>query len=187
MGETRSQKIAITDLYGEKIASIDEYVHGIVMIDVMHREIHEGEAFIVTKAWAAVGDDGVKKIQIETDSTTAAHLVFSGACGGSFYGKIYTVPTHDAGTEVIPMNMNLGSINVSGVAVLVDPSGGADGTMAQEFLFPGGEKKAAGGAGSGDRDEFIIPPNTKFMVEVKNVAGDAQDLWIGLEWYEVTS
>jgi hypothetical protein len=184
MGETRSKKISITDLYGNNIVEVDPRIKGLVFIDVMHREIHEGEAFIATKVWDDVSDDANADILFETGSTKEAHLQMLGSGGGDFYAYLYYPTTHSHGTELSILQMNLSSDSTSTCTASFGPSGGADGTNAMEFYFPGGTKNQAVGGEGASREEFVIPINTKVLLRLTNKAGSGKPMSMRLTWYE---
>ena len=52
-------------------------------------------------------------------------------------------------------------------------------------MLPFGSGSKATGGSSGTRIESVFQPNQNYIIELQNVSGQARDLEIVLDWYEV--
>jgi hypothetical protein len=189
MGDRRSSKQCITDLYGSNIVGVDDKVKGQYVIDTFHSMVHDASAFASGKLFSSVANDSTSSIMIQLDSTSYEyHLEIECFSGGDAFVYIYEDCTHTSGTSVSAFNLNRGSSNLPHMTMKHTPSGGVQGTQLVESFIPGGTG-VIGSVGSslGTRKEFLLSPLThsKYMVVIVNKAGTAAPLAFRLFWYEV--
>ena len=97
-------------------------------IDVLHRRIHNGEAFeysVSTSLASSTVADGsdAYNITLRTGATREAHLTFSVLVGASAAIELYRGSSISGnGTPVTPENLDEGSTKVSSLTVLTDSS-----------------------------------------------------------------
>jgi hypothetical protein len=117
-------------------------------------------------------------------TTPAASGSFAGAVlrvGGSTQAvsrvQVFTGTTHTGGTARTPVNVNRQSGVSSTLTVVATPTGGADGTLLSEFYVGPGEFE--------DR-EFVLAPNTKYLVRLLNHTSAAANFaTLRVSFYEV--
>ena len=165
-------------------------------IDVLHRRIHNGEAFeysVSTPLASSTVADGsdAYNITLRTGATKEAHLTFSVLVGASAAIELYRGSSISGnGTAVTPENLDEGSTKVSSLTVLTNSSSaGTTGLGTQRFILgvPGSiltGNRLLGGGGTG-RNERIISTSSTNVFRVSNQTTAATTLTIGLSWYEV--
>lgn len=101
-----------------------------------------------------------------------------------FEGATVTAST---GTTVIPSNHNRNSSKASGVTFLDAPTVTADGTKFAQVYIPGssgvGGTRTGNSAGTSD-NEWVLKPNTTYMIRVTNGSSSSNDIQVNLQWYE---
>lgn len=179
-----SGKRTLTSLDGSRVADVDPE-GWLVVGDVEHHEIHEGELFVASKIFEDVADNGAVNIVFQNASETkSAHLQMYGSHGGDSYGKFYRNCTHTNGTALSAQQPNGESDTTSECVLSYNGSDGTSGDLALEEYLPGGTKTLAGGGQGSGRVEFVVPAGATVMVEMVNKAGGAKTQSITLIWYE---
>ena len=95
--------------------------------------------------------------------------------------------TAETGTAVTPSNHNRNSTLTSGVTLLDAPTVTADGTKFAQVYIPGatGTGGTRTGASAGlSNSEWVLKPNTVYMIRVTNGSSGSNDIQINFEWYE---
>jgi len=163
--------------------SIDDTVSGAVVIDVMHREIHEGNAFTAFISDLALADDA--SINIVLTSTASVHLRVEGEVGGDSQFFMYEGPTlATGGTDFTPIALNREINSASATTVGINAEYGATGTTILDRIIPAGTGIAGIAGSTGSDNEYILMPNTIYMIRIENEAGAAELAGITLNWYE---
>ena len=101
-----------------------------------------------------------------------------------FEGATVTAAT---GTTVIPSNHNRNSTLTSGVTLLDAPTVTANGTKFAQVYIPGatGIGGTRTGASAGlSNSEWVLKPNTVYMIRGTNGSSGSNDIQINFEWYE---
>ena len=95
--------------------------------------------------------------------------------------------TAATGTAVTPSNHNRNSATASGVTLLDAPTVTADGTKFAQVYIPGATGiggtrtgQSAGTSGS----EWVLKPNTVYMIKVTNGSSGSNDIQVNFQWYE---
>ena len=176
---------------------IDSDVEALAMIDVLHHQIHDGNAYSFSYYTAALASatvaDGSSayNVTLRTGAVKDAHLTWSVFAGGQVSIELYRGSSLSGnGTAMVPENRQIDS-NVSQMTLLSDTShAGTTGLGVQRFIgvIPGGVlvgNKLVGGGG-GDRDEWMLGTGTTHVFVVTNMTtADAGILVnVGLTWYE---
>ena len=95
--------------------------------------------------------------------------------------------TAETGTAVTPSNHNRNSALTSGVTLLDAPTVTADGTKFAQVYIPGatGVGGSRTGASAGvSNSEWVLKPNTVYMIKVTNGSSGSNDIQINFQWYE---
>ena len=101
-----------------------------------------------------------------------------------FEGATVTAAT---GTAAIPSNHNRNSALASGVTLLDAPTVTANGTKFAQVYIPGatGTGGTRSGASAGvSNSEWVLKPNTTYMIKVTNGSSGANDIQVNFQWYE---
>lgn len=158
-------------------------------IDLVHQRVHEGVTWTANFLSLAVANDGFARLKFTTDAVTEAHVVITVIAEGKAYFKTKVGGSYTGGTEpdgnLSVFNRNPGHAVASAVTVLCNPVEAVAGTVRGNQLLNGGTGGTAIGSQSGSRIESIIDPSTTIIVELQNKKGNAGDLCIVLDWYEV--
>ena len=167
---------------------IDASTSSLQIIEYEHHEIHSGSSFVCSDLQNV--DTTTFKWQVTTpDSTKYAHMVFDIDCTGEMLVVITEGSDRTDGTALAEINRNrVGTPTSATVIVTHTPTGGTtDGATTimnhrSGATGVGSKTIAAGGARGGN--EFVLKPNTKYVIAVTTYA----DVWVSLDldWYEHT-
>ena len=95
--------------------------------------------------------------------------------------------TAATGTAVTPSNHNRNSTLASKVTLLDAPTVTADGTKFAQVYIPGatGTGGTRTGASAGvSNSEWVLKPNTVYMIRVTNGSSGSNDIQVNFQWYE---
>ena len=159
-------------------------------IETEHSYIHEGIFFESFNKFTLAGG-ATRVVTIKPAAGTYLHyrptnLVTSAdKVTIEFYeGATVTAAT---GTAVTPSNHNRNSALTSGVTLLDAPTVTADGTKIAQVYIPGatGTGGTRTGASAGvSNSEWVLKPNTVYMIKVTNGSSGSNDIQINFQWYE---
>jgi len=174
--------IGIVDASGDRV-NVDASVSGLQVINIMHHEIHEGNAFTAFISDLALADDA--SINIVLTSTASVHLRVEGEVGGDSQFFMYEAPTlATGGTDFTPIAFNREINSASATTVGINAEYGATGTTILDRIIPAGTGIAGIAGSSGSDNEYILMPNTIYMIRIENEAGSAEPAGITIDWYE---
>lgn len=172
--------------------ALDEVTQKPILIDFVHHEVHEGNTFQACQKTAddsPVADNASYDMLLITGNEAEAHLVFSAAAGGIceliFY-KDTTVSDNGAQIDVQNMRQSLHGIKLNTTRAFTTPTITLVGTMMHIRLLPGGTGPGQSTSGSTIREntEWVLEPNTNYLIRVTNRSGGAQPISILTQWYE---
>ena len=95
--------------------------------------------------------------------------------------------TAATGTAATPSNHNRNSTLASKVTLLDAPTVTADGTKFAQVYIPGatGTGGTRTGASAGvSNSEWVLKPNTVYMIRVTNGSSGSNDIQVNFQWYE---
>lgn len=148
-----------------------------------HHEIHGGSHYNVCNYQLnnAV-DDEIAFVITTPASGPQVHLTFEvysslGATVDLYEGSTSVV----GGTAVTPRNNNRNSSNVSGSAIVKDPTSLTDGTFAAGYIA--GSSRNAGATKR--EDEYVLAENTSYLIRITSLANSNNISWCA-DWYEHT-
>lgn len=157
---------------------------------IQHVRVHTGVTFQASyksPEGGDIGDNSVLNIFIQT-GVNFNHFVFSTTSGGTSELFIFedTVVSAD-GTPLAVWNMNRPKSIVSTSQVSHTPTITSDGTRIHNSLMPGGtgNNRLPGGTAR-PGTEWILSPNTNYLIRIVNRAGSSQPIGFVGQWYEVT-
>jgi hypothetical protein len=166
------------------IARVDRTNECLVTQDALHSNIHRGEVFEVSYVWLAVPDAAARYLLIETPTDSLLHSSIRVACTGTSVFEIWEGPTVSAdGSSIAAVNRNRIVADPTASSFWFDPTVTTPGSSLHEELIPGGFGPHSGGGGASSFHEWVLAPGTRYLLEVTNISGNAQDVGIMLEGY----
>ena len=150
-----------------------------------HHEIHEGDSYTISNVQSV--DTTTFKWQVTTaNSTTYAHMIFAVEGTGEVSLLVTEGSDRTDGGALAEINRDRNSPNTSGVVVTTTPtSGDTDGATTILAIRSGATNqgsKTIEGAGTRGQNEFILKPNTKYVISVTTFA--TVYVTLELNWYE---
>lgn len=170
------------------LAPFDETTGAALFIDTVHHEVHEGEMFHASHTNGSVANGVSLDVLLVTGAGVESHVSWEVFAGGLVTIYLYEAATTSAaGTAVPTYNMKRDSLNTPEATVTHTPTVTATGTTAlvNWRILPGGNSpttRVGGGIRSGA--EWILSPETQYLLRVTNTSGAAIAVNVGLEWYE---
>lgn len=163
----------------------DEETGAVLTIDTLHHEVHEGEMFHAAHT-ASVANGANLDFQLTTGAKDV-HSAWEVFAGGQVTVSLFEAPTTSGGTAVAAYNMHRDSPNTPQSAVVHTPTVSDTGSVAlvNGRILPGGTSpttRVGGGIRAGT--EWILKPNTKYLLRVNNSSGGTIAINAVLEWYE---
>ena len=180
--------VGIAGKNGEQ-ASVDATVSGLIVIDIAHREIHEGNTFNAFLSDLALADDASLTMLFTTSNNSfvsvSGHMVLQYAAGGDAQVFVYEAPTVSTiGTAFTAQRLNREIAATAVTTISTGATFSSYGTTIFDMVIAGGTGgNAGGGAGSHD-DEFILTPGTQYLIRLENEAGSTKVAGIHVDWYE---
>ena len=170
-------------------SAVDSTTTALKTIDYAHSEVHSGSSYVVCDVQSV--STTTMKWQITTpNSTKYSHMVFDIECTGEAYVLVTEGSDRTDGTALVEINRNrVGTPSVAGTIVTRTPTGGAtDGAttiMARRVGATGVGNKTLSGGGNRGLNEYVLKPNTKYVVSVTTYA--AVFVSFCVDWYEHTN
>lgn len=163
----------------------DDLTGALAAIDVVHHEIHEGEYFF-TEYSASVNNAASLQIRILTGAD-GLHFDSDIGVGGQCQLYLYEAATISLGTPLVIYNRKRNDVtHTAPFQAWHTPTVGATGTTAliPGRLVPGGSSNQTriGGFG-GQRKEWILLPNTEYLLRITNTSGAAVVISATVEGY----
>ena len=151
-------------------------------------KIYEGKGFSVSHRFESVAADAYVDLLFSNPSGSGrtAYLVVIEVVGlAQAYVDIYRgVTVTTSGTALTPVNLNLGSSEVSVVDVEYNGTYSLPAEPALNTVCPGGSHVRAVGGATEVGETAIIPENHNFLVRVTNKSASASDFSIRILWWE---
>lgn len=158
----------------------------LIVVDVNHQRNHDGRAY---QAWRLYPESAKLAAGTSCNIVFAAgpgirmHLTVDALLMGDAELYIYEGATSTGGTAFTPVNRNRNYTTESQVAMVINPTVTATGTLLDAQFLPGGVGKKSGGGGAQSL-EMVLKPLTNYLVRMTNVNGTDHPGHIVLEWYE---
>jgi len=165
----------------------DDVESGLVTVDHAQHELNLGQVFFASYATpdgSPLADDAAVDLLIKTASKKA-HLTFSGSSEGNAELQFYEgTTTSDDGTSVTPQHMDRTSNVPTSITTFHTPTVTAVGTLVYDRWIVAGDGGGADGGRLRSNREWILAPNTNYMVRVINRAGNNQHADASVSFYE---
>lgn len=164
---------------------------GLTTIDVSHAKLHEGKAFAVLCEDTNLATGSSHYISLLTNSAKTVHfrpaLLYSAE--SLVCAKLYEGATITGGTDVEVFNhyRPLSDTATSDVVVKNSPTPVDVGTRLPLTVFAGadGQRQSQAGGGGSSPDEWVLKPDTQYLIEVDNIGSSTTDVTVVPYWYEV--
>ena len=166
---------------------MDRSTHSLQVIDYAHHEIHSGSAYVVSQRTAVNAFDIATPMSFlitVADTAKWPHITISGEANTPAYWELFEDDgngdhfTVVDGSAVTPTNRNRNSSKTAGVVIASGPT--VTNATADVLLCTEAIAKSASG---GDRHEFILKQNTKYLVRATAYTNDNEGS-LSLDWYE---
>lgn len=153
-----------------------------------HSYIHEGKFFEVFKKATLLANTGTLDIGFLTPANGYVHYRPSSivTTADNLTVAFYEGSTISAGTTMTARNHNRNSV-VTATSILKDtPTVTGVGTqIAQAFLGGGiGVGQTRSGGERGEVNEWVLKPNTQYLIRFSNASSVANIINVNLTWYE---
>ena len=199
--ELRATEVPISGVVGlvdpvdlTRYAELDNLFRALLVVDVVHHEVHEGDAFTMQTYDEGAASGDVIQLYFKTPATASPqkriHLVSEREGSGEHQFILTEGITYSAGGATrTPLNKNRGSIKTSAVTV---PLVGSD-KAGNVITYTGGTiiydawvglGKSVVGENRGTV-EWVLAPETEYIFEVFSKTNPSLTAVI-LEWYEHT-
>jgi hypothetical protein len=150
-----------------------------------HHEIHSGSHFF-TGNYTDLANGQVYDILIVTPNTLKySHMIFELRTEAeAMFGYYEATTTSANGTAMTVFDRNRVTANTAGTTFFHTPTVTSVGTLLGSGIFGSGNKQ---GGGLRDSNEFILKPNSKYLVRVTNNTALANWYDWQFDWYEHTN
>jgi len=167
---------------------MDASTNSLQTLTYEHHEIHSGSSFHVSNV-QNVDTTTFKWMVTTPDSTKYAHMLFNVECTGEMLLLVTEGADRTGGDALVEINRNrVGTPTAATVVVTGTPTGGTtDGAttiLTTRVGSTGVGSKTLSGGGSRGSNEYVLKPNTKYIVSVTTYAD--VNVSLELDWYEHT-
>lgn len=169
------------------LAPFDEETGASIGIDIVHHEVHEGEMRHGGYTVSSLGNGASLDLLLDVGAVDA-HSTWEVFAGGQVAVSLWESPTVGSlGTALPVWNMNRSVTTTAASALYHTPSVTATGTitLVNARILPGGTSpttRVGGGIRSGA--EWILAPETAYLMRVTNTSGGSIAVNVVTEWYE---
>ena len=160
----------------------DVYDNDQVSVSHTHEQIHQGEASVVSMV-VTMTAESTMQCQITTPaSPIRIHFVLNcQASGNGITVTFYEGCQSTSGTPVAIMNRNRNSAKVTGATFVHTPAVSTTGTAIYTTYLAASKQ---GGSVDHGTDEFVLLPNTRYLINLTVDAGQSAVFAGRGEWYE---
>ena len=170
-----------------KEAGIDQKAGSLYAIDTQHAKTHEGRAFGIGMLFASVANGANADILIRVNASVEMHAEFAGASTGAAWAYLLeAAAVTGSGTEITAYNRYRESNNAVNGTFYHTPTLANTGTTLITTLIPGAtNRKASGGGNASGRVEWILKPDTVYVMRLINKAGTGAMMSMNADIYEI--
>jgi hypothetical protein len=191
-GGPRSDMAALYRDFGEwqapvmSLAPFDAVSGAPYWLDVAHYEIHYGGMFHAEHTVAVVGNNAAVDMLFRTGDV-ADHTIFEVAVGGQSTVQLWESPTISVtGTAVPSWNMNREITRTANTLIYHTPTITATGaiTLVNRIIPAGATAQTRVGGQSSKGVEWVLAPETDYLLRITNTSGGNIPISVVWEWYE---
>ena len=174
-------------------AQVDDLTPSLVTLSEEHWMSHKGFMYAITGKETGLLNAGVEEFIISVPANSYPHIqrLTLGFGRGDVDVETYegTITSAD-GTEMTNVqNTNRNSPNTPDITLYSGPTITDDGTLIHSAWAPptatGTGQSANGATGSVTGEEWVLKPNTKYLVRITNNSGATIDWTYAFLWYEI--
>lgn len=159
-----------------------------VMMDIVHKRIHEGIFFSGTLFDAALLAAGVLEMLIQTSATHDTHFRATASGSQDHTVEVFEGTTFSGAGTALPMfNRDRQSATVIESTVTHTPTLTLDGTLFIKGFIPGGSGGNAQGGGGALFEEYILDRSESYLVRLTNLGSQTGIFDLQLDIYEEPS
>ena len=172
-------------------ARFDRDAAGRTVIDTAHEAVHGGRSFHGFRYTSLDAGQLLGVILDLTAATKEAHLTYEVASGGDGLIELFEATTRGNGNAIAVFNRHrkkATSPTATPNTTLLFQANlgvGADGVGLEARFLPGGALLITQGGRAESRAEWVLDPGTKYLLKFSNLAGNTQQVSMGIDWYEV--
>jgi len=172
-------------ILSSSIKSLVDSISGArLVIDFVTALIHDGKGFKATLYDAALADAASQELLVQVQDNQV-HMSAVIAALGDFEALVFEGTTFsDAGTPLVPLNLNRASSRLSTAIFSSVPTITADGTEIFHAVLPGGQRNQALDNEVGGDGELILAANTNYLIRATNFSGAASRVTTSVTFYE---
>lgn len=178
---SNNPRVVLTD--GTTNVGVDSYSDSLNQIDVDHSKHHEGKAFSFSETY--IIESGENLDFLLHDLSGATHLRTFAFTPTTAPGEIYlfenTITSND-GTIQTTLNKNRNSSTISNMLLYKSPMILSGGTLLEKDVIVG--EHTSGGVQSRMILEWILRPNTKYLLRYSNKSSMSSDVNIFIYWLQ---
>lgn len=169
---------------GLNTITVDEDLNALVTIDSVHHEVHDGHYFTSTYVNTSIGNNSTVDIRLVVGAREL-HYVSEVKAGGLCTIDFYEGSTLSGGTALATVNHHRGFGDGSAdYAVYHTPVVTAVGTrLLQKIIASGSTPQTRIGGELRQTDEFILSPNTTYLLRITNLSGAATPIGVIIAGY----
>lgn len=176
----------------EEAAKFDSFAHAVTTIDELHRMTHDGFVYHVSGKVTGMIDANVDDFLLAIPKGAYPHFqrLQITAGRGDIDMAVYEGTTTSAdGTPIGSLNVNRNSPNVAETILTSAPTVSALGTLIHTQWVPptatGVGQSPSGIIGETNGEEWVLAPDTKYLIRITNNSGATIAYRYELLWYEI--
>jgi len=172
----------------EMSMAFDKYANALTVLDENHRMIHDGFMFT---GWArdetvAIGAKFYMLLQVPAHTFPHLQIFEVNADGAPLVYDLHEGTTFSsAGTAVTMFNRNRNSSNAAKTVVTHSPTVTDEGTVIDLHYVPSTGVGQTGIIDQSTWGEFVLAPNTNYLIGIHNDSGQARDITMNIGLYEI--
>ena len=179
--------------HDEENRKFDKLSHSVTTITEQHRLVHDGMYFIVSGKQTGLVNGGTTEFLVSPPADCFPHIqtMVLNFGRGDVDFEAYEGPTiTDNGTPIPAQNVNRNSSITPELNLYANPTTTDDGSQEFQLWVPptatGTGQSANGIEGLGNANEWVLAPETPWLIRITNNSGATIDWSYQFAWYEVS-
>ncbi len=159
----------------------DPITAALISIAQPHHEIHSGHAFTACKVSTHGAGASPNILVVTPDEAAEVHFVFLAVSDNVLQVDFYESPDYSGGDALSAFIRNRNLPEEAGLTATTDATDDGGGKGTKIWTFKAGVNRTVT-TSEGDRYEFILKKNTKYLLET--IGANNDNITSLLEWYE---
>lgn len=179
-----TEKWLVKPDYPEDMAKFNFHngFYGAVTVDEQHYKIHQGQMWQVSYYQSGLSSSDVINFGISTGNKEV-HISTAFAVSGNATYESFKSVDFSSGTAITPFNHKFSVSTPPECSFVLNPTVSNAGQLIRKLFIPGGESKGAGASTSLGK-EFILSPNSKYIIKYTNINGNSSIMNFVADFYE---